>query len=95
MVFPHAQFIGEHVRSARRKDAQGDVGMDHSVDGLVDGSVAAGHQNQIRTPIHGATRDLAACPGPLVAMESTVIPRASSNSMERRSAWLRRLSAPA
>ncbi len=36
-----------------------------------------------------------ACPGPVVAIESTVIPCASSNSMDRRSAWLRRLSPPA
>ena len=36
--------------------------MHHPVDCLVDGSVAAGHQNQIRSAIYGAARNLAGVP---------------------------------
>lgn len=35
------------------------MGMDHPVDGFVDGSVSASHQNQICSTVHGAARDLA------------------------------------
>ena len=38
--------------------------MDHPIDCLVDGSVAASHQNQIRSAIYGAARNLARVPRP-------------------------------
>lgn len=37
--------------------------MNHAVDGLVDGSVASGHQNKIRAPINGAACDLTCVSG--------------------------------
>lgn len=36
--------------------------MRHSIDGFIDGAVAARDQNQIRPAIHGASRNLAGMP---------------------------------
>ncbi len=56
---PDAQFIGEHVGCSRGQNAQGNVRVDHAVNGLVDGAIAASHQNQIGSTINGPARDFA------------------------------------
>ncbi len=59
MVLPMPKLIRKHVGGSRGQNAQGNFRIHHAVDGLVDGAVAAGHQNQIRSAIYCAARDLA------------------------------------
>ena len=51
-VSRQTQLGGQHIRRARRKDAQRHLLADHPVDDFVDGTVAAGDQDQV-----GATAD--------------------------------------
>jgi hypothetical protein len=58
-----AQFVRQHIRGAAGHNTQGHASGDHSVGNLIDGSIAAQHQDQVGAGGDGGAREFGGVAG--------------------------------